>query len=75
MRSDNITVTTCFVGSGSGIAFVQSVRSALAENINRDSDVYDSEMVPGEDAHLSARNSPDSLWYPDEVLSNTIEEE
>ncbi len=75
MRSDDITGSTSFVGSGSGIAFVQTVRSALARNMSRDSNVFDGEMVPGEDDHIPARNSPDSLWHGDEVLVSTAEQE
>lgn len=48
MRSD-VTGSTSFVGSGSGIYFVRTVRSALARNISMDAEAIDTEMVPGED--------------------------
>lgn len=75
MRSDEITGSTSFVGSGSGIAFVQTVRSALARNISWDNNAFDSEMVPGEDDHIATRNPPETLWHGDEVLTNTEEQE
>ncbi|CZR56501.1 uncharacterized protein PAC_06389 [Phialocephala subalpina] len=75
MRSDDITGSTSFVGSGSGIAFVQTVRSALARNMSWDNNVFDSEMVPGEDDHITTRNSPDSLWHGDEVLTSAEEQD
>ncbi|KAL5322812.1 hypothetical protein ACEPPN_010791 [Leptodophora sp. 'Broadleaf-Isolate-01'] len=70
MRSD-VTGSTSFVGSGSGIYFVRTVRSALARNISWDADAIDTEMVPGEDDRIEARreSSPNAkyLWRPEEV--------
>lgn len=68
MRSDNATGSTSFVGSGSGIYFVRTVRAALAKHLNSNSEVV-SEMVPGEDDHVHPQNPPNSLWSHDEVLS------
>ncbi|KUJ17556.1 uncharacterized protein LY89DRAFT_615718 [Mollisia scopiformis] len=73
MRSDEKTGSTSFVGSGSGIAFVHTVRSALAKNMSKDSSLFDSEIVPGEDDHVS-RNSPESLWHPNEILHSSSEQ-
>ncbi|KAG4438655.1 hypothetical protein IFR05_005836 [Cadophora sp. M221] len=70
MRSD-VTGSTSFVGSGSGIYFVRTVRSALARNISWDADAIDTEMVPGEDDRIEARreSSPNAkyLWRAEEV--------
>ena len=66
MRSDNVTGSTSFVGSGSGIYFVRTVRAALAKHLSSGSEVV-SEMVPGEDDHVHPQSPPNSLWSRDEV--------
>ena len=66
MRSDNVTGSTSFVGSASGIYFVRTVRTALAKNLNNGNEVV-SEMVPGEDDQVHPDSPPSSLWNRDEV--------
>src|ERR1700712_4225775 len=66
MRSDNVTGSTSFVGSASGIYFVRTVRTALAKNLNNGNEVV-SEMVPGEDDQVHPASSPNSLWNRDDV--------
>jgi hypothetical protein len=66
MRSDNVTGSTSFVGSGSGIFFVRTVRAALAKHLSSSCEVV-SEMVPGEDDHVHPQSRPNSLWNRDEV--------
>jgi hypothetical protein len=73
MRSNSATGSTSFVGSGSGIAFAQTVRSALARNMSWENNALESEMVLGEDDHITTRNSSDSLWFLEEIA--TIEQE
>lgn len=70
MRSDNVTGSTSFVGSGSGIYFVRTVRAALAKHLSSGSEVV-SEMVPGEDDHVHPESPPNSLWNRDEVYFGT----
>jgi hypothetical protein len=60
-----------FVGSGSGIHFVRTVRRAFASKSNSSRQATaergaDDEPVPGEDDRLDAP-SPSTLWRPDEV--------
>jgi hypothetical protein len=66
MRSDHVTGSTSFVGSGSGIYFVRTVRSALAKHLSSGGEAVD-EMVPGEDDHIQTHSPPNSLWNRDEV--------
>ena len=66
MRSDNVTGSTSFVGSASGIYFVRTVRTALAKNLNNGNEVV-GEMVPGEDDQVHPESPPNSLWNRDEV--------
>ena len=66
MRSDNVTGSTSFVGSASGIYFVRTVRAALAKNLNNGNEVV-SDMVPGEDDQVHPDSPPNSLWNRDEV--------
>jgi hypothetical protein len=66
MRSDNVTGSTSFVGSGSSIFFVRTVRAALAKHLSSSSEVV-SEMVPGEGDHVHPQSPPNSLWNRDEV--------
>jgi len=66
MRSDNVTGSTSFVGSGSGIYFVRTVRAALSKHLNNANEIV-SEMVPGEDDHVHSGSPPNSLWNHNEV--------
>lgn len=73
MRSGGTTGSSSFVGSGSGIHFVRTVRNAFAKNTlrsNTNSEGIDDELVPGEDDQLHSQNPPGSLWRTDEVLFN-----
>ncbi|KAL3419265.1 fungal specific transcription factor domain-containing protein [Phlyctema vagabunda] len=62
------SVSASFVGSGSGIHFVRTVRRAFARNTQRQNnagnEATDSELVPGEDDQLE---SPSTLWRADEI--------
>jgi hypothetical protein len=72
------TGSASFVGSGSGIHFVRTVRQAFARNSCRPSlnhEAVDDELVPGEDDRLHQLNLPDLLWRGDEVLFPTHGEE
>lgn len=56
-----------FVGSGSGIHFVRTVRNAFASTSAKQAapdKASEEELVPGEDDQL---DSPGSLWHPDET--------
>jgi hypothetical protein len=69
MRSDHVTGSTSFLGSGSGIYFVRTVRSALAKHLSSGGEAV-GEMVPGEDDHIQTQSPPNSLWNRDEVSFN-----
>jgi hypothetical protein len=74
MRGRRVTGTASFVGSGSGIHFVRTVRQAFARNSRRQSlnhEAIDDELVPGEDDRLYQQSLPDLLWGGDEVLFTT----
>jgi hypothetical protein len=67
MRSDGRTGAASFVGSGSGVAFVRTVRTALAKNINwSESHPEEQEMIPGEDDRAQHVSS-EALWRDNEV--------
>lgn len=66
MRSSRVTGSSSFVGSGSGIHFLRTVRSSFAKNYPRGSEPVDDELVPGEDDRLQTQSSS-SLWHADEV--------
>ena len=71
MRSRRDTGSASFVGSGSGIHFVRTVRQTFARNSHRQSvndEAIDDELVPGEDDRLNQQSVPDPLWRADEVL-------
>lgn len=69
MRPSYDAGSSSFVGSGSGIHFVRTVRLALARNGAREQQVAESEeeLVPGEDDQLRGQSTPSSLWREDEV--------
>lgn len=71
MRRSGDTGSASFVGSGSGIHFVRTVRQAFTKNSRRQSlnhEAIDDELVPGEDDRLYQQSLPDLLWRADEVL-------
>lgn len=70
MRTSYDAGSSSFVGSGSGIHFVGTVRRALARNGAREQlgDGPEEELVPGEDDQLRGQSTPSSLWREGEVL-------
>lgn len=69
MRPGRVTGSSSFVGSGSGIHFVRTVRASFAKNYPRGSDPVVDELVPGEDDRLQTQSS--SLWNADEVQQSS----
>jgi Fungal specific transcription factor domain len=69
MRTCYDAGSSSFVGSGSGIHFVRTVRLALARSGAREQlrDDPEEEMVPGEDDQLRGESTPSSLWREDEI--------
>jgi hypothetical protein len=74
MRKRCDTGSASFVGSGSGIHFVRTVRQAFERNSRRQTlnhEGIDDELVPGEDDRLYQQSLPDLLWRSDEMIYQT----
>ena len=76
MRSGSSQVPASFVGSASGIHFVQSVYSTVSRNdataTQKTTDTPGSDLVPGEEdrlASISGNNPSKYLWHANEVES------
>ncbi|KAH7317682.1 fungal-specific transcription factor domain-containing protein [Rhexocercosporidium sp. MPI-PUGE-AT-0058] len=68
MRPSISKGSSSFVGSGSGIYFVQTVQSAFTRNYRRESEAMDGALVPGEDDRLQTGSPSGCIWYPNEVI-------
>lgn len=78
MRRRRDTGSASFIGSGSGIHFVRTVRQAFARNSRRhggNDEAIDDELVPGEDDQLDTQYPPGLLWRGNEVLFTAQGEE